>query len=115
LRGFAKPGCEERKLIKHLLTDFPLDFRIGHRLCLSLWAGTRLDLEPILAYSITAARSWRLRTPVCAFAALVGFDRDRVFYPMLVTVIATCYILFAAIGSSTPVHAAAAPFPTATA
>jgi hypothetical protein len=52
---------------------------------------------------------------VCAFAALVGFDRDRVFYPMLVTVIATCYILFAAIGSSTPVHAAAAPFPTATA
>jgi hypothetical protein len=52
---------------------------------------------------------------VCAFAALVGFDRDRVFSPMLVTVIATCYILFAAIGSSTPVHAAAAPFPTATA
>ena len=32
---------------------------------------------------------------VCAFATLVGFDRDRVFYPTLVTVIATYYILFA--------------------
>jgi hypothetical protein len=39
---------------------------------------------------------------VCAFARLVGFDRDRVFYPTLVTVIATYYILFAAMGSSTP-------------
>ena len=38
---------------------------------------------------------------VCALATLVGFDRDRVFYPMLMTVIATYYILFAAIGSST--------------
>jgi len=37
---------------------------------------------------------------VCTFAMLVGFDRDRVFYPTLVTVIATYYILFAVIGSS---------------
>lgn len=37
---------------------------------------------------------------VCAFAASVGFDRDRVFYPTLVIVIATYYILFAVIGSS---------------
>ena len=37
---------------------------------------------------------------VCAFAMVTGFDRDRVFYPTLVTVIATYYILFAAIGSS---------------
>src|SRR5215475_14309994 len=44
-----------------------------------------------------------LAVVVCAFAALVGFDRDRVFYPTLVTVIATYYILFAVIGSSTPV------------
>lgn len=43
-----------------------------------------------------------LAVVVCAFATLVGFDRDRVFYPTLVTVIATYYILFAAIGSSTP-------------
>ena len=39
---------------------------------------------------------------VCVFAALVGFDRDRVFYPTLLIVIATYYILFAAIGSSIP-------------
>jgi hypothetical protein len=32
---------------------------------------------------------------------LVGFDRDRVFYPTLVIVIATYYILFAVVGNST--------------
>jgi hypothetical protein len=42
-----------------------------------------------------------LAVVVCAFSALVGFDRDRVFYPTLLTVIATYYILFAAIGNST--------------
>ena len=39
---------------------------------------------------------------VCAFAALVGFDRDRVFYPTVVIVNATYYILFAVMGSSIP-------------
>ena len=39
---------------------------------------------------------------VCAFATAIGFDRDRVFYPMLAAVIATYYILFAVIGSSWP-------------
>jgi len=43
-----------------------------------------------------------LAVVVCAFSALVGFDRDRVFYPTLLTVIATYYILFAVIGSFTP-------------
>lgn len=38
---------------------------------------------------------------VCAFAMLVGFDRDRVFYPTLAIVVATYYILFAVIASST--------------
>ena len=42
-----------------------------------------------------------LAVVVCAFATLVGFDRDRVFYPTVATVIATYYILFAVIGSST--------------
>ena len=37
---------------------------------------------------------------VCAFATLAGFDRDRVFYPTLLIVIATYYILFAAMGNS---------------
>ena len=43
-----------------------------------------------------------LAVVVCAFATLVGFDRDRVFYPTLLMVIATYYILFAVMGSSTP-------------
>ncbi|HTT25092.1 MAG TPA: hypothetical protein VMG82_39625 [Candidatus Sulfotelmatobacter sp.] len=38
---------------------------------------------------------------VCIFAMLAGFDRDRVFYPTMVIVIATYYILFAVMGSST--------------
>src|SRR5215471_10503134 len=42
-----------------------------------------------------------LAVVVCTFATLAGFDRDRVFYPTLVTVIATYYILFAVMGSST--------------
>jgi len=42
-----------------------------------------------------------LAAVVCAFATLVGFDRDRVFYPMLATVVAHYYILFAVMGSST--------------
>jgi hypothetical protein len=37
----------------------------------------------------------------CAFAMLVGFERDRAFYPTLTAVIATYYILFAAMGSAT--------------
>ena len=37
---------------------------------------------------------------VCIFATLVGFDRDRVFYPTLVAVNATYYILCAVLGSS---------------
>jgi len=38
---------------------------------------------------------------VCVFALLVGFDRERVFYPTMVLVIATYYILFAAMGGTT--------------
>jgi hypothetical protein len=41
-----------------------------------------------------------LAVVVCAFATLVGFDRDRAFYPTLVIVIATYYVLFAVIGNS---------------
>lgn len=42
-----------------------------------------------------------LAAAVCAFASLAGFDRDRVFYPTLLIVIATYYILFAVMGNST--------------
>ena len=43
-----------------------------------------------------------LAVVVCVFAMLAGFDRDRVFYPTLVIVVASYYVLFAAMGSSTP-------------
>src|SRR5436305_6398158 len=44
-----------------------------------------------------------LATATCVFfGMLVGFDRERVFYPVMVAPIATYYILFAAMGSSTP-------------
>lgn len=36
------------------------------------------------------------------FGTLAGFDRERVFYPLMVASIATYYILFAAMASSTP-------------
>ena len=41
-----------------------------------------------------------LAVGVCVFAMLTGFDRDRVFYPTVVAVNATYYILFAVMGSS---------------
>jgi len=43
-----------------------------------------------------------LAVGVCVFAMLTGFDRDRVFYPTVVAVNATYYMLFAVMGSSTP-------------
>ncbi len=42
-----------------------------------------------------------LALAVCVFAVLVGFDRERVFYPTMVLVVATYYILFAALANST--------------
>jgi len=36
------------------------------------------------------------------FGMLAGFDCERLFYPMMLPPIATYYILFAAMGSSTP-------------
>ena len=35
-----------------------------------------------------------------AAATLIGFDRDRSFYPTVLTVIATYYVLFAVMGGS---------------
>ncbi len=41
-----------------------------------------------------------LALSVCLFATLLGFDRDRVFYPTLTIVIASYYALFAVIGGT---------------
>ena len=37
---------------------------------------------------------------VSVFARAVGFDRDRAFYPTVLVVIASYYVLFAAMGGS---------------
>lgn len=44
-----------------------------------------------------------LALAVCIFAALTGFDRDRVFYPTVVIIVAHYYILFAVMGATTQV------------
>jgi hypothetical protein len=41
-----------------------------------------------------------LALAVAALAAAVGFDRDRAFFPTILMVIASYYILFAAMGAS---------------
>ncbi len=41
-----------------------------------------------------------LSLAVLAFALVAGLDRDRVFYPTVLAVIGTYYILFAAMGAS---------------
>src|SRR5438045_8707210 len=39
---------------------------------------------------------------VAGFAAMSGFDRDRAFYPTVLIVIASYYVLFAAMSGSLP-------------
>ncbi|MEO7774537.1 MAG: DUF3703 domain-containing protein [Steroidobacteraceae bacterium] len=41
-----------------------------------------------------------LALTVCCFATIIGFDRDRAFYPTMVIVVASYYILFAVMGGS---------------
>jgi hypothetical protein len=41
-----------------------------------------------------------LSLAVAGFAAVVGFDRERTFYPTVLIVIASYYVLFAATGAS---------------
>ena len=41
-----------------------------------------------------------LSLAVAGFAAIVGFDRERAFYPTVLIVIASYYVLFAAMGGS---------------
>ncbi len=41
-----------------------------------------------------------LSLAVAGFAAVIGFDRERAFYPTVMIVIASYYVLFAAMGAS---------------
>lgn len=47
-----------------------------------------------------------LSVAVAVFARLVGFDRDRAFYPTVLIVVASYYVLFAVMGGSTRALAA---------
>lgn len=40
-----------------------------------------------------------LSLAVAGFASSVGFDRDRVYYPVVLIVVATYYVLFASMGA----------------
>jgi hypothetical protein len=42
-----------------------------------------------------------LSLAVAGFAAIVGFDRERAFYATVLIVVASYYVLFAAMGAST--------------
>src|ERR1700675_4384034 len=42
-----------------------------------------------------------LSLAVAGFAAVIGFDRERAFYPTVLMVIASYYVLFAVMGAST--------------
>ena len=41
-----------------------------------------------------------LSLAVVASARVIGFDRERAFYPTVLVVIASCYVLFAVMGAS---------------
>ena len=41
-----------------------------------------------------------LSLAVAGFAAVIGFDRERAFYPTVLIVIASYYVLFATMGAS---------------
>ena len=41
-----------------------------------------------------------LSLAVAGFAVVVGFDRERAFYPTVLIVVASYYVLFAAMGAS---------------
>jgi hypothetical protein len=47
-----------------------------------------------------------LAAGVAVLAGVVGFDRDRAFYPTVVIIVASYYILFAAMGGSGRILAA---------
>ena len=50
-----------------------------------------------MEYAIGAAAA----TAVGLFASVIGFDKERSFYPVVLIVIATLYLLFAAMAKST--------------
>lgn len=56
----------------------------------------------LLQYPLAALVGVALALAICAAAALVGFSRERGFYPLMVIVIASYYVLFALMAGAVP-------------
>lgn len=56
----------------------------------------------LLHYPLAALVGVALAIGVCAAAALVGFSRERGFYPLMMIVIASYYVLFALLAGAVP-------------
>jgi hypothetical protein len=67
---------------------------LGRHIC-NLW--TQAAREHTLAYLVGAL----LAFAVGGLGTVVGLDRDRAFYPTVMVVIASYYVLFAVMGGST--------------
>jgi hypothetical protein len=57
-------------------------------------------MTPVPGVDMASVVGVTLGLVVCVFARLVGFDRDRAFYPTMLTAIASYYVLFAVMGGS---------------
>ena len=86
--GIPKPPFENRRLAKRPNCQL-------ESIALRLAASDDRHMEYLIGAILSLA--------VFTFALVTGLDRDRVFYPTLLVVIATYYILFAVMGTS--VHA----------
>lgn len=73
-----------------------LDVRKLVPLYTTLERSCRRKQEGFMEYAIGII----LGVVIAAAATLIGFDRDRSFYPTVLTVIAAYYVLFAAMGAS---------------
>lgn len=56
----------------------------------------------LLQYPLAALVGVALAVGICTAAALVGFSRERGFYPLMMIVIASYYVLFALLAGAVP-------------
>lgn len=56
----------------------------------------------LLHYPLAGLIGVALAIVLCAAAALIGFSRERGFYPLMMIVIASYYVLFALLAGSVP-------------
>jgi hypothetical protein len=66
----------------------------------ALPVGGQIRTNPLIVERMPYLAGIVLALTVSVVATLVGFDRDRAFYPTVLVVIASYYVLFAVIGGS---------------